>query len=107
MAHRDLIKHPNSQMQNRWAQAGIDEFAAHLAQGFQHSDGSTVHGMDVVTFVACHTVPTNKEATHAWCVVDCCPEKDESWHLCITCVGDKLQCDSDTATHGAAMETIK
>ena len=101
MAYRDLIKHPNPIIRKRWEQAGINEFAR-LAQG--HND---VKGMDVVTFIARHELPSNKKATYARYVVDFRPEKDEPWRLRITCGGDRLDYYGDTTTHSASMETIK
>ena len=48
MAYRDLIKHPNPKIRDRWNQAGINTFSR-LAQG--HGD---TEGLDVVTFIPKH-----------------------------------------------------
>jgi hypothetical protein len=101
MAYRDLIKHPNPKIRERWNQAGINEFGR-LAQGYD-----TVDGLNVVTFIARHDLPDGKTATYARYVVDYRPEKDEPWRLRITCGGDKLDYYGDTTTHSASMETIK
>ena len=101
MAYRDLIKHPNPAIRERWIKAGINEFAR-LTQGY----GGVV-GMDVVTFIRQSQVPSNKIATYARYVVDYRPEKDEPWRLRITCGGDKLWYDGNTTTHSATLETIK
>ena len=101
MAYRDLIKHPNPKIRQRWIQAGLNEFAR-LAQGH-----GSVEGMNVVTFIAKHEMPGDKQATYARYVVDYRPEKDEPWRLRITCGGDRLEYSGDTTTHSASMETIK
>ena len=101
MAYRDLIKHKNHKIRERWNQAGLNEFAR-LAQGY-----GEVKGMDVITFIAKMDMPTGKQATYARYVVDYRPEKDEPWRLRITCGGDKLDYYGDTTTHSATMETIK
>ena len=101
MAYKDLIKHPNPKIQERWEQSGMNEFAR-LAQG--HGE---VEGMNVVTFIAQEELPGGKKATYARYVVDYRPEKDEPWRLRITCSGDKLDYYGDTTTHSASMETIK
>ena len=101
MAYRDLIKHPNPKIRDRWNQAGINEFARHT-QG--HGD---TEGLDVVTFIPRQEMPQDKKATYARYVVDYRPEKDEPWRLRITCGGDKLDYDGNTTTHSASMEVIK
>ena len=101
MAYRDLIKHPNKKIRDRWTQAGINEFAR-LTQGY-----GEIEGLNVVTFIARHKMPQNKIATYARYVVDYRPEKDEQWRLRITCGGDKLEYYGDTTTHSASMEVIK
>jgi hypothetical protein len=101
MAYRDLIKHPNKKIRDRWNQAGINEFAR-LAQGHGKTEG-----LNVVTFIPKQDMPQGKQATYARYVVDYRPEKDEQWRLRITCGGDKLEYNGDTTTHSASMETIK
>ena len=101
MAYRDLIKHPNLKIRQRWEQAGMNEFAR-LAQGHGESEG-----INVVTFIAHNDMPMRKKATYARYVVDYRPEKDEPWRLSITCGGDKLDYFGNTSTHSASMETIK
>ena len=101
MAYRDLIRHPNPVIRERWTQAGVNEFGR-LTQGY----GGT-EGLDVVTFICKIELPSDKQATYARYVVDYRPEKDEPWRLRITCGGDKLEYDGDTTTHSATMETIK
>ena len=101
MAYRDLIKHPNKKIRDRWIRAGINEFAR-LTQG--HGD---IEGLDVVTFIPQREMPKDKKATYARYVVDYRPEKDEPWRLRITCGGDKLDYVGDTTTHSASMEVIK
>ena len=101
MAYRDLIKHPNPKIRERWNQAGINEFSR-LAQGYNGTKG-----LNVVTFIRARDMPRGKQATYARYVVDYRPEKDEPWRLRITCGGDKLPYDGDTTTHAASMETIK
>ena len=101
MAYRDLIKHKNQKIRDRWNQAGLNEFGR-LAQGF-----GDVKGMDVITFIDRKDMPDGKQATYARYVVDYRPEKDEPWRLRITCGGDKLDYYGDTTTHSATMETIK
>ena len=71
MAYRDLIKHPNLKIQKRLEQASINELAG-LAQG--HRD---IEGMNVVTFIARHALPSGKKATCVQYIVDHQPEKDE------------------------------
>ena len=101
MAYRDLIKHPNPKIRERWNKAGLNEFAR-LAQGYGEVDG-----MGVVTFIAKQAMPDGKTATYARYVVDYRPEKDEPWRLRITCGGNLLEYDGNTTTHSASMETIK
>ena len=101
MAYRDLIKHNNPKIRERWNQAGLNEFAR-LAQGY-----GDVEGKNVITFIAKMDVPAGKQATYARYVVDYRPEKDEPWRLRITCGGDRLEYYGDTTTHSATMETIK
>ena len=101
MGYRDLIKHPNPKIRERWIQAGVNEFAR-LAQGHDKTEG-----LNVVAFIAKRDMPTDKQATYARYVVDYRPEKDEPWRLRITCGGDKLEYAGDTTTHSASMETIK
>ena len=101
MAYRDLIKHPNPKIRERWERAGNNEFGR-LAQGFED-----IEGLNVVIFIPRHEVPNDKQATYARYVVDFRPEKDEQWRLRITCGGDKLEYAGDTTTHSASMETIK
>ena len=101
MAYRDLIRHPNKKIRDRWNQAGVNEFAR-LTQGH---DGR--EGLDVITFIPRSEMPSDKQATYARYVVDYRPEKDEPWRLRITCGGDKLEYRGDTTTHSATMETIK
>ena len=96
-----LVKHPNPQICTRWIEAGENKFTR-LAQGCKGMDG-----LDVIKFIAEHSMPAGKTTTCARCVVDCHPEKDEPWRLQITCGGDKLGCCGETATHGTSMETVK
>ena len=101
MAYRDLVRHPNPKIRERWRKAGVNEFAR-LAQG--HGD---VEGLDVVRFINRRAMPAGKKATYARYVVDYRPEKDEPWRLRITCGGDRLEYFGETTTHSASMETIK
>ena len=79
----------------------MNEFAQ-FTQG--HGD---VKGMDVIAFMPKSSILAGKQATHARCVVDCCPEKDEPWQIRITCSGDEPEHSGETATHSASVETIK
>ena len=56
MACRDLINHPNPVMREQQIKAGTNEFAR-LAQGCDKTEG-----MDVVSFIARHQVPTARQS---------------------------------------------
>ena len=105
MVYRDLIRHPNPAIRQRWNDAGINEFGR-LAQGYR-KHGRDIEGMDIVSFIPRVQVPSEKQATYARYVVDYRPEKDDPWRLRITCGGDRLEYTSNTTTHSATMETIK
>ena len=44
--YRELIKHPNEEIKNRWLKSGEDEFGR-LFQGFEPNG---IEGMDVLTW---------------------------------------------------------
>ena len=102
MAHyRELIIHPNPEIQRRWMQASCNEFGR-LFQGF----GDT-KGMDVLEWIPRHKVPKDKTVTYARYTVAVRPEKDEKYRCRITGGGDRLTYDGDVSTHTSSLETFK
>ena len=61
--YKELIKHPNKMIRERWTQAGINEFAR-ITKGH-----GAIEGLDVVTFIPRHEMRVEKNATYARYVV--------------------------------------
>ena len=104
MAHyRDLIIHPNPDIQQRWMESGENEFGR-LCQGYPPND---IEGLDVIEFIPWDTVPKSKVVTYARYTVAYRPEKDEKYRTRITAGGDRLEYDGDVSTQVSTMETFK
>ena len=104
MAHyRDLIKHPDPKIRGRWTTAGENEFGR-LCQGFKPNE---ITGMDVIEWIAHHTVPRNKKVTYARFTVAYRPEKDEPYRCRITAGGDQLDYHGNVTTTVSSMESFK
>ena len=104
MAHyRDLIKHQNPTIRNRWNTAGENEFGR-LCQGFEPNG---ITGMDVIEWIRHQTVPKHKRVTYARYTVAVRPEKDEPYRCRITAGGDQLDYDGIVTTTVSTMESFK
>jgi hypothetical protein len=102
MAHyRELIIHPNPEIQKRWMQAACNEFGR-LFQGYQGTEG-----MDVLEWIPKNRVPKHKMATYARYTVAVRPEKDEKYRCRITGGGDRLTYNGEVSTHTSSLETFK
>ena len=100
-SYRDLIRHPNKEIRDRWNKSGVNEFAR-LLQGY-----GDIEGMNVLEIIHKHQVPTNKIVTYARYTVANRPEKAEPARTRITAGGDRLHYDGAVSTDSASMETIK
>ena len=101
--HRDLIKHPNQTIKDRWTSSGENEFGR-LCQGFKPNG---VEGMDVIEWIAYTMVPRNKKVTYARYTVAYRPEKDEPYRTRITAGGDQLDYHGNVTTTVSSMESFK
>ena len=104
--YRDLIIHPNPEVQERWMGGGENKFGR-LFQGFWETHGRTIDGMDVLEWMYKKDIPRDKEVTYARYTVAWRPEKLEKNRVCITAAGDRLDYLGDVATHTASLETFK
>ena len=104
MAHyRDLVKHPDPIINNRWLSAGENEFGR-LFQGFS---ANNIEGMNVLEWIFKHEVPNNKVVTYACYMVAYRPEKDEPFRVRITAGGDRPIYEGNVSTQVSTMETFK
>ena len=102
MAHyRDLIVHPNPEIQQRWIQASCNEYGR-LFQGY-----GDVTGMDVLEWIPKGLIPKSKTITYAQYTVAVRPEKDKKYRCRITGGGDRLTYEGDVSTHTSSLETFK
>ena len=102
-SYRDLIKHHNKEIQERWMISGENEFGR-LFQGFKPNN---IEGLGVLNWIQRGAVPHHKKVTYPRYTVAERPEKEESDRTRITCGGDQLDYFGDVTTHTASMETIK
>jgi hypothetical protein len=104
MAHyRDLIKHPDATIRDRWMESGENEFGR-LCQGFEPNN---IKGMDVIEWIGISEVPKSKKVTYARYTVAYRPEKDEPYRTRITAGGDQLDYAGEVSTQVSTMETFK
>ena len=103
MAHyRDLIIHPNPEIQERWIKGGENEFGR-LFKGYGDTEG-----MNVCEWVTWDKIPKGKVVTYARYTVAYRPEKvDEPYRVRIRAGGDRLIYEGPVSTHVAGMETFK
>ena len=101
--YRDLIKHQNSTIKQRWLTGGENEFGR-LCQGFPPNK---IEGMDVIEWIFFNQVPKDKQVTYARYTVAFRPEKEEQNRVRITAGGDKLTYDGPTSTQVSTLETFK
>ena len=71
-AYRDLVKHPDPVVQQRWLTSGNNEFG-HLFQ-----DYGPTEGMYLIDWIHQDQVPQHKKATYPRYTVDIRPEKSET-----------------------------
>lgn len=102
-AYRDLIKHPEPLIRNRWLKAGENEFGR-LFQGFKPN---TIEGVEVFEWVKYDEVPCEKTATYPRFTVADRPEKTERYRCRITASGDRLSYDGEVSTKTSSLETFK
>ena len=72
-SYRDLIRHKNIEIRNRWLKSGENEFGR-LFQGFKPNK---IKSIDVLTWIKKCDVPANKKCTYPRYTVAERPEKDE------------------------------
>jgi hypothetical protein len=101
--YRELIKHPNEEIKNRWLKSGEDEFGR-LFQGFEPNG---IEGMNVLRWIHKKAIPANKSVTYPRYTVAYRPEKADPNRTRITAGGDRLEYDGNVTTHTASLETIK
>ena len=99
--YRDLIRHPNLQIRNKWLQAGEKEFGR-LFQGFKDTEGK-----HVLEFVHRKDIPKDQKVTYPRYTAAYRPEKEDPNRVRITAGGNLLEYLGDTTTHTACMELIK
>ena len=100
-SYRDLIRHPNKDIKDRWDNSGVNEFAS-LLQGF-----GDIEGMNVVVWIHKSEVPNDKKVMYPGFTVAWRPEKDEPFRTRITASEDRLTYFGDVSTDSASMKTIK
>ena len=104
MAHyRDMIVHPNPEIQARWMTSGENEFGR-LFQGYEPNG---IKGMDVLDWITKDEVPKHKKVTYPRYTIAFRPEKDEPFRTRITAGGDRLEYDGEVSTQVSTMETFK
>ena len=103
-SYKDLVKHRNSIIQNRWTRGGENKFGR-LFQGFSPNN---IDGLDVLEWIEKQQVPYGKRVTYPRHTASHRPKKvDEPYRVRICAGGNLLPNDGDVTTHTAPMETIK
>ena len=82
--YRELIKHPNEKIRNRWLTSGEDEFGR-LFQGFEPNG---IEGMNVLRWIHKKEIPAHKSVTYPRYTVAYRPEKADPNRTRITVGGD-------------------
>ena len=90
--YRDLIKHSNPIIQQRWIKGGEKEFGR-LTQGYKEEQG-----MDVLEWIHYNKIPKHKKVTYASYTVAFRPEKEDKWRVRITAGEDQLICHGVVTT---------